>query len=170
MGTCAYCDLLQGESVLYEDALTALVMPSKPAVPGHLIVIPKQHSPILEEFSDEIASHCFLVANKTSSLIFEAMGAAGTNIIVQNGLTAGQTVPHMSIHVLPRQKEDGLSFRWPPQKIPDQKMTETQQALKDECDYFGQTVAEKKPEPKKEDKKVEYTEDNYLIKQLRRIP
>lgn len=168
--TCIFCDALQKES-LYEDALAAVITPQKPAVSGHLLVVSKAHHPSMEEVPDEIVSHCFLVANKTSSLIFEACGAQGTNIILQNGIPAGQTMPHFSISVLPRKEGDGLSFTWNPQKQIDQKMSEVQQTLKDECDYIGQSPIEKKSvEIKKEERKVEYTEDNYLIKQLRRVP
>ncbi len=167
--TCTICDALQ-KDVLYEDALAAVIAPEKPAVSGHLLVVSKAHHPSLEEVPEDIVSHCFLVANKTSSLIFEACGAQGTNVIIQNGLSAGQTMPHFSISVLPRKEGDGMSFAWTPKKIPDQKMNDVMQTLKDECDYIGQTEEKNAVEIKKEEKKLAYSEENYLIKQLRRIP
>ena len=172
MSACIFCDLLKDEkSVLYEDALVAVMFAPKPAIPGHLIVVPKNHTAIMEELPDDVLGHCFNVANKTSILVFEGLGAAGTNVIVQNGIPAGQSVPHFCISVLPRQENDTLNLKWAPKKIPEPKMNEVQTNLKDECDYIGPPVQEKKPEPvKKEEKKIEYKEDNYLLKQLKRIP
>ncbi len=174
MNSCSFCNVVQDEkNVIYEDELAVVAMLQKPAVSGHLVVIPKAHYPILEEVPDNIAEHCFLVANRASAVLFDAFGAGGTNIIIQNGLSAGQTIPHFGIHVLPRKEDDGLSFKWQPKKITPQKIDEVAQALKDECDYIGQPVEEKKQETKKEEKnekKIEYSEENYLLRQLRRVP
>ncbi len=165
---CDYCDLLP--RALYEDAIAAVIIPKKPATPGHLIVVPKGHHTILEEAPDNVIEHCMLVANKTSIVLFEAFGGGGTNIIVQNGIASGQSVPHFSINVLPRKDGDGLSFKWQPGKLEEQKMNEVHVTLKEECDYIGQPGEEKKPEMKKEEKKIDYSEENYLIRQLRRLP
>ena len=51
-------------------------------------------------------------ANKMSIILFELLKVHGTNIIINNGVPAGQKIPHISIDILPRRTEDNLKLDW----------------------------------------------------------
>jgi histidine triad (HIT) family protein len=122
MTNCDVCKILQNKElfkVIYDDDICFAILHESPAVLGHSIVIPKIHSPIIEELEDEVVGHLFNVCNKVSSAIFDSLGAHGTNIILNNGIDAGQELPHVVINVLPRSENDGLDFEWTPKKSDD---------------------------------------------------
>ena len=76
------------------------------------IGIPKEHFTILEGVPENILEKCSLIANKIGIAVFESLGSQGTNIMIQNGLGAGQKVPHFAIEVVPRVENDGLNLTW----------------------------------------------------------
>ena len=117
---CVYCKF-DGEILFETDKVTA-ALPKNPQVPGHAIVFPKTHIQILEQANDEVISALFEAANKLSIAMFEGLKAMGTNLIIMNGLAAGQKTAHLGVEVIPRTKDDGLSFNWPGRKIPDEQM------------------------------------------------
>ena len=53
-------------------------------------------------------------AQEAAALIKEKLQADGLNIVQNNGETAGQTVPHFHIHIIPRYKGDGQNILWKP--------------------------------------------------------
>lgn len=172
--TCEICNLVKGRhGVLFEDEQVAVVLAPKPAVPGHLMLVPKQHFAILEQVPDFVTGRLFDKANKASIAVFEALGAEGTNIIINNGIAAGQKHNHFVLNVLPRRENDGLSFAWQPRQLSEEEMSTIELRLRDEAKNIG--AFEKEPtkpiEIKKEVEKIEeHEEENYLIKQLRRLP
>ncbi|MBW3015690.1 HIT family protein [Candidatus Woesearchaeota archaeon] len=168
MSDCLYCEYMNTANVLYADEIAVAVLNPKPAVPGHIIVIPKKHYTILEDVPENELEHLFTVANKLGSLVFEVLGANGTNIVVNNGVEASQEVPHFAIHVIPRKEGDGLDFRWKAEQAKPDDLEETELFLKD--GLSGKEPVEKEEETADEVEKIEGGKDNYLIKQLERIP
>lgn len=74
---------------------------------GHVLVIPKSHACRLEELDNATQSHLFDVANR----IIEAQrragyGTEGTNLLINDGKAANQTIPHVHIHLIPRKRGD----------------------------------------------------------------
>ena len=51
-------------------------------------------------------------ANKVSMVLFEILKVHGTNVIINNGVTAGQKIPHFCIDILPRRTDDNLKLDW----------------------------------------------------------
>ena len=171
MTDCDVCKILENKDsfkLIYEDEVCFSILHESPAVPGHSLVIPKKHSTIFEETDDDIVKHIFVVANKISSAIFDTIGAHGTNIIVNNGHAAGQELPHLVVHVLPRKEGDGLNFEWQPkQSSPEElKTTLSMMSVYAEHIYSGK---DKLPEVKVKNSPKPSGED-YLVKGLRRIP
>jgi len=74
--------------------------------------------------------HLFSVANALSRAIFEVVKADGTNILVSNGLVAGQHFPHVSIHIIPRFKNDNVTFSWKNVKISEKEMEDLALSLR----------------------------------------
>jgi len=161
--TCEFCAVVAGaveSDEIYQDEYVKAVLHLKPASPGQVLVFPKQHHAILEQVPDNVVEHLFQIVNKVSVAVFEAFDVQGTNVIIENGVAAGQSIPHVSVHIIPRNENDGLNFQWDTLQLSDDELTSIQETLK--------KALEKKTEEKKEEKKLS-DEENYLIKQLRRI-
>lgn len=172
--TCNVCDLIKGrQGLLFEDEQMAIMLAPKPAMAGHVWLVPKQHSAILEQIPDFVIGKLFDKANKVSISVFETLGAEGTNIIVNNGIAAGQTTNHCIVNVLPRRENDGLNFQWQTRQLSEEEMSTIELKLKDECKNIG-VFEKEKPKPKEEKKpeevKAAQDEINYMLKQLDRIP
>jgi histidine triad (HIT) family protein len=113
--SCVYCAIVAGAMQsykLYEDATVVCVLDVKPATKGHLVIVPKQHFFVSSQMDINTSSHVFTVANTFAKVVYDVLGADGTNIFVANGAAAGQQVEHFVVHVIPRYKDDGLSFGW----------------------------------------------------------
>ena len=171
MAECSYCELAtKKESIVFEDNDMAVVMAARPAAKGHMMVIPKQHVPILEQAPKGLAGKLFLVANKMSALAFQVLGAQGTNIILENGVPAGQIIPHLAVHVLPRKKDDGLKLEWAPKKATEEDLGSAEERLKA---HVGEPeLAEEKPRKKEAPERIvaDKNKEDYLLKQLERMP
>ncbi len=175
MAECLICQIINGEvpsKKIYEDDDVLAILDFNGANPGHSFVIPKQHIPILEQASPHIVTKLFSVANKISSAIFDTLKVEGTNIFVANGVPAGQKVAHTMINIIPRKQNDGINLEWQPKQLSEEEMSTIELKLKEEISSVGFGEA---PKTSKKEKAEPITqevsgEDNYLIKQLRRIP
>ncbi|MBI4738462.1 HIT family protein [Candidatus Woesearchaeota archaeon] len=172
---CIFCAIASKKvqpKTVYEDEHLLAVLPDEPAVAGHILVIPKKHLPIFEEMDDTLTSHVFSIANKLSIALFESIGAQGTNILVQNGIPAGQEVAHFSINILPRKENDLLNLEWQVKQLSDEETSTIELTLKEGIEKLQQT--DKKAVAEKQEATALSVstggEENYLIKQLRRIP
>lgn len=173
---CLVCGIIQGKvpsKQIYEDEDVLAVLDVNGALPGHCFVLPKEHYAIIEQVPDFIVGKLFSVANKISSALFETLGIQGTNIFVANGVAAGQTVAHFIINVVPRKENDGINLQWQPKQLDEEEMSTIELKLKDETRGIGHFEKRKPGTPtrdvKKEAERVD-GEENYLIKQLRRMP
>ncbi len=136
---CDICSILENKDVfklVYEDDLCFAILHESPAALGHTLVIPKEHAPIIEEMGDDLVGHIFNVANKISTAIFESLGAFGTNIIVNNGIDAGQELPHMIINIIPRKENDNLNFEWSPKTASQEDLKFVLERLKPVSDLI----------------------------------
>jgi len=109
-----------------------------------------------------------------SLLLFNTLGVKGTNIILENGVAAGQEVAHIALHVIARLPDDGLNFEWQPKDVPEEEMSAVEKSLKAALagvpgqsppGLQGQSVA-----PGKQAEVIDEDEDNYLTRQLERRP
>jgi histidine triad (HIT) family protein len=175
MADCDFCELIkQKKNLIYEDDQIFVMHAPKPASIGHVLVLPKEHVMIIEQMHDYTVAEIFQKINKISTAVFESLGAHGTNIIVQNGVAAGQNCSHLIIHLIARREGDGIDFAWQPRQLSEEEMSTVELNLKESAKNIG--GFEKKPakpiELKTEVKKIKEDdkEENYMIKQLQRIP
>lgn len=83
------------------------LMDIHPLGEGHVLIIPKQHAKLLQEVSAEHQAHMFELADKlVKAQRLSGFGTEGTNILINDGKAANQTVPHCHIHLIPRKKGD----------------------------------------------------------------
>ncbi len=160
---CELCHL-EHAITLYQDEDVLAVLKDMALTPGQVTVFPRQHFTIMEMVPDEVLAKCMVLANKVSAAVFEGQEAQGTNILIQNGLGAGQKVPHFSIEVVPRREGDGLNLQWTPKQLAEDELESVFLSLKDE--------GKKPAEPPQEKKAIseDSAKKNYLIKSVRRIP
>ena len=107
---CEACELIKGEEKIYEDDKVFAVLAKNPANYGHIWVVPKEHYTIIEQVPDFVMAHIGVVTNKISMALFESMKIQGTNIFIQNGVAAGQNIPHLIVHIIPRFENDGINL------------------------------------------------------------
>ena len=169
---CKVCELIQKKKrMVYEDDKIMALLAPKPCAVGHIWIVPKKHAPILEQIPDFVVANMFSKANKLSMICFENLGVQGTNILIQNGVAAGQSNDHCILHVIPRQENDGMNLLWKPKQLNEEEMSTLELKIKEEAKNVG--IFEKEQEKPIEEKKPEEVEDDsedYMIKQLERIP
>ncbi|MBI5389032.1 HIT family protein [Candidatus Woesearchaeota archaeon] len=131
---CEICTIARGggrAKVLYNDGKVVAFLSEKPAVPGHIIVAPSEHFTIFEQVSEQTLAHCTKVTNRISTSVFEALQAQGTNIIINNGVPAGQEFGHFTLSILPRKQNDGLNFLWPQKTMSEEELSTVELHLKE---------------------------------------
>ena len=172
MTDCPICELVTDKSLtLFEDEHVVGLVASEPVAPGHIIVVSKQHAPILEAIPDAVVRRMVVVANKLSMAVFEAVGAQGTNLLIQNGLPAGQAKPHCMVHIIPRREGDNLKLEWQPGSVSEDESGKAELLLKDAAQSIGKGEKEKpKPLEERKAEHIELSETDYRLKALRRIP
>jgi len=168
--TCKICEQIKNKDVLYLNEDFAVIIPDKIYAPGHILVVPTEHHTILEQVSKKQVGVLFNAANKVSSLLFEGLGAHGTNLMIRNGIPAGQEVGHVAIEVVPRWQQDNIALQWQPLQLSDEvfdtaflKLSNLKETIVEQPEE--EQVVEIKETPKEAPKSVDYR-----IKALRRIP
>ncbi len=116
---CVFCKIVAGElpsTRVYEDARTLAFMDIGPVVKGHTLVIPKAHHDPITTTPPDLLRELIVVVQRIARAQFAGLGASGVNIAQANGESAGQIVPHVHFHVIPRFASDGHSFNWTPRQ------------------------------------------------------
>ncbi|GMH51990.1 hypothetical protein TrST_g8238 [Triparma strigata] len=89
-------------TVFYETSLTFAFVNLRPIVPGHVLICPKRPSLLLKDLSSSEYSDLWATVRAVQAVVEESKGAGGSNVAVQDGPEAGQSVEHVHVHVLPR--------------------------------------------------------------------
>lgn len=104
--TCPFC-VLSGERILLEDSLVVAFRDAYPVSTGHTLVIPRRHVASFQNLTDDEALALFRLARQVAhNLTVEDASIDGFNFGVNDGVTAGQSVFHCHLHVIPRRVED----------------------------------------------------------------
>lgn len=106
---------------VYEDEQVLAFLDIGPLSPGHTLVIPKQAYATLDTLPEELSAAIGRVLPKLARAIMQATGATSYNVLQNNGQTAGQEVPHVHFHIIPRHDGDGLGYRWEPKSLSDEQ-------------------------------------------------
>lgn len=131
MTDCVFCQIAKDTSkgnVVYEDDVCYALLDARPAVSGHVLIVPKEHVVILPQASDELVGHLGIVAKKVSRAIIVQLKVHGTTTLVPSGLAGGQGSQHFMMHVIPRNVDDGLSFEADGQGADSAEIRETIQS------------------------------------------
>lgn len=107
---CLFCKIISGEipsKQVYEDDAVYAFLDIYPASEGHTLVAPRKHFSSFTDMGAEDVARLFEAARKITAAVEKAFSAEGSNVGVNNGEVAGQEVPHVHVHIIPRKKGDG---------------------------------------------------------------
>jgi bis(5'-adenosyl)-triphosphatase len=95
---------IASSSVFYKSSsdLTLAFVNLKPLVPGHVLVVPRRVVPRLEDLNDEELKDLFISVREVQAVVCKEHGADSASIGIQDGEDAGQSVPHVHVHILPQ--------------------------------------------------------------------
>ncbi len=119
---CIFCRIVAGElpSVqIYSDNVVMAFMDINPVQKGHALVIPREHYDPITATPDEILAAMIKTAKAVAAAQIETLGALGINVTQANGAAAGQIVPHIHIHVIPRCPTAADPANWHPSAYRD---------------------------------------------------
>ena len=122
MNSCIFCKIVAGEIPairVFEDSDVLAFMDIGPLVKGHTLVIPKAHHNLISETPDDVLAKVIAVVRRVAQAQREGLSAEGVNIHQANGSAAGQVVPHLHFHVVPRFQQDGHHWNWTPHPYAD---------------------------------------------------
>lgn len=103
---CPFCHPAKDRQLLAESATVYAFLDKFPANPGHALVIPKRHCADYFELSFREQSACWFMVNAIKKQLQQEYNPDGFNIGVNINLSAGQTISHVHIHLIPRYKGD----------------------------------------------------------------
>jgi histidine triad (HIT) family protein len=105
MEPCYFCELARSRDSwnhIIEDPLTMTVLNGRQYERGQCIVFPKRHAPTLLDLSAQEAAAVMLAAKRIGAAITDALAPEALLLYQNNGVLAGQEVPHFHLHVVPR--------------------------------------------------------------------
>ena len=105
---CIFCKIAAGEipsRKIYEDKDLIAIMDLSPTSKGHSLIIPKEHYTNIYDIVEEIAGKVMKTAKKLATKMTVALNCDGFNLLQNNGETAGQTMFHFHMHLIPRYKD-----------------------------------------------------------------
>ncbi len=103
MDSCIFCS---EQIIIHETELTYVTYDTYPASPGHALVITKRHVPNYFDCTDEEVIELWQSVNQAKRIIDQDHAPDSYNIGINVGAVAGQSVPHIHIHIIPRYKGD----------------------------------------------------------------
>ena len=129
---CLFCRIAAGDvpaAVVYADDRCLAFLDHRPLFPGHVLLVTRRHFATLPDLPPDELGPLFTVAQVLARAVETGLGAAGSFVAINNRVS--QSVPHLHVHVVPRQPKDGLrGFFWPRQKYAgDDEMERTRAAL-----------------------------------------
>jgi histidine triad (HIT) family protein len=110
MVDCVFCRIARGELSSHGLVRTETVLAfldRNPLARGHTLVIPTTHAALLQDLSAEVAADLGRALHRLVPAVCRAAGASAATVALHNGRAAGQEVPHVHWHVVPRTAGDG---------------------------------------------------------------
>jgi histidine triad (HIT) family protein len=114
---CVFCKIVAGQLPsfkLLEDDLTIAFMDINPVNPGHALAVAKGHWPTVDVIPPDVLAAVARTAQRIAMASMAVLKPAGVNLVQANGAAAGQSVPHLHLHIMPRRPGDDVSLNWEP--------------------------------------------------------
>jgi histidine triad (HIT) family protein len=107
---CIFCSIVDGEipsRTVYEDDDVLAFLDVNPLATGHTLVVPKAHHERLNDLPPDLGARVGETLTRLVGPVESAVDADGSTVAFNNGEAAGQEVPHVHGHVVPRFEDDG---------------------------------------------------------------
>jgi histidine triad (HIT) family protein len=107
---CVFCKIIAGEipaKVIMQNEKAMALLDAFPLAAGHSLVIPKSHYTKVQEMSEQDAKAVFEIVWKLVGAVETGSEVNASTIAIHNGSEAGQEVPHVHAHIVPRKRGDG---------------------------------------------------------------
>ena len=104
---CIFCKIISDEisaKILNETANSISFLDAFPLAKGHVLVIPKKHHQKIQDMSTEENTDLFTLVHDMVSKVDTISGS--TLVAIHNGKNAGQEIPHVHVHLVPRSEDD----------------------------------------------------------------
>jgi len=163
---------------IFEDDNVIMVLDIRPANKGHSLIIPKGHFKSLFETPGEVLSSIMNAIVFGGSKIGQAVQAQGLNVVYGFGEIAGQRVPHVVVHLIPRFQDDKVYISWEPSQPTQDELKKTYELLSSELKKEVVVQQPEKKEPAEtpvevatpksgqEEKKPEYDYSSWTKKRI----
>ena len=118
---CIFCKIARGDipsATIYEDGDFRVILDLGPASKGHALILPKEH------YKDLCEADSAVTAKK------ESLNASGFNVVQNNGESAGQTVFHLHVHVIPRYERGPAMVQWIPGTVDAEELERTAEIVR----------------------------------------
>jgi histidine triad (HIT) family protein len=121
---CVFDEIIAGTlpaAVVYDADGVLAFLDHRPILPGHVLVVPKQHLETLGDLPEADVGPYFLAVQRLTRAVEQGMHADGSFVAIN--IRISQSVPHLHTHVVPRRKGDGLfgkTFQWIRRPYPSQ--------------------------------------------------
>ncbi len=130
---CIFCKIARGEipsTTVYEDGDFRVILDLGPASKGHALILPKEHFKDLCEADPVVTAKILPLAGRIGKAMKTGLGASGFNVVQNNGTSAGQTVFHLHVHVIPRYEGGPAMVGWTPGKENAEELERTADVIK----------------------------------------
>jgi histidine triad (HIT) family protein len=108
---CVFCAIIRGDlpaTVILRAGNLLAFLDHRPLFRGHTLLVPTRHLRLLSDLPSEMAAEFLTTAQRLERAITDGLGVSGSMILVNN--VVSQSVPHLHLHVIPREFKDGLRF------------------------------------------------------------
>ena len=130
---CIFCKIANGvipSTTLYEDEQFRVILDLGPASKGHALILPKLHFADVCDLDEEIAAKVLPLGAKIGAAMKKSLGCTGFNLVQNNGESAGQTVFHFHMHVIPRYENGPSIVSWIPGNATPEELVQTAEQIK----------------------------------------
>ncbi|EFW13213.1 hypothetical protein D8B26_004440 [Coccidioides posadasii str. Silveira] len=92
--------------VFFMTSLSFALVNLKPLLPGHVLVSPIRNVPRVSDLTPDEIADLFITVRRVGRMVERVFKSSSLNIAIQDGVDAGQSVPHVHAHIIPRRRAD----------------------------------------------------------------
>ncbi len=113
MSGCLFCAIQAGAlpaAIVHEDTHCMALMDAYPLRPGHVLIIPRRHAALMTDLQASERTQIIELGNRIARAMRKLEPACDINWVVNDGKAANQHVPHVHLHLIPRQPGDSAAL------------------------------------------------------------
>ena len=133
MADCIFCKIVEGKitaAKVSESENVIAFLDINPISSGHTLVVSKEHFELLVDVPDKLLGDIIAVTRRVAKGVMKATGSDGFNLLQNNHRCAGQSIPHVHFHIIPRKIGDHSWFNWKPKSSNGQEIETLRDAIK----------------------------------------